>query len=265
MKILILLLYYERPVLVRNALKSILRADAYHPCWELVVIDDGSEAPALPIAGEILAGHYAQISVVETRMTGADKSRHGCMIGLAMNQTIERSDAEAGIMLCDDDALYPTYLRDLSRYFAENPKVLSCYSKVIVYNPLNQVPEESTNMDSPLNRHTTPLNGAHQVDASQGAWRLRCNKEYGVWFSYPLNRNHDAAYYDPLYRQCGPMMPTGVIGQYKGIHERELVFVGPERAWSEKGIDRDASNTPEEPAPRKAFFVLNSLLPSVLE
>ena len=50
MKILILLLYFERPNLVRNALRSVRQADRHHQDWELAVIDDGSRAPALPIS-----------------------------------------------------------------------------------------------------------------------------------------------------------------------------------------------------------------------
>jgi glycosyltransferase involved in cell wall biosynthesis len=261
MKILILLLYYERPNLVRNALRSILKADAHHQDWELVVIDDGSEAPALPTVAEIMEGHHQQVKVFETRMTGQDKQRVGCLIGLAINQVIERSDADIGIMLCDDDALYPTYLRDLSRFFTENPDALSCYSKVIVYDALKELPEESTNVDSPLNRHIEPINGYCMVDASQGAWRLRCNKEHGARFSYPLNRNHDGDFYAELYRKCGPMLPTGFIGQYKGIHERQLVFVGPERAWEHKQVDKEASPAGQVGEPGARCFVVSELLP----
>jgi glycosyltransferase involved in cell wall biosynthesis len=262
MKVLILLLYYERPNLVRNALRSIVQANEHHQDWEVVVIDDGSEAPALPIVAEFLAGHCDQVKVIETRMTAQDKLRDGCLTGLAMNQAIEHSDADIGIMLCDDDALYPTYLRDLSRFFTENPDTMSCYSKVIVYDALHKLPEESTDTNCPLNRHTGPINGNCMVDASQGAWRLRCNKEFGARFPDSQSRNHDGALYDELYRKCGPMLPTGVIGQYKGIHERELVFVGPEKAWTEKKVDKESPAGGPEPRTVGRFFVASTLVPA---
>jgi len=52
-KIVILLLYYDRPKMVRNALKSI--KDLNYKNWELVFIDDGSKEPGRPIVEEILA------------------------------------------------------------------------------------------------------------------------------------------------------------------------------------------------------------------
>jgi glycosyltransferase involved in cell wall biosynthesis len=261
MKILILLMYYERPNLVRNALRSVLKANEHHLDWELVVIDDGSEAQALPIVAEIMEGHFHQVKLIETRMTAHEKLRIGCLTGLAMNQAIDHSDADVGIMLCDDDALYPTYLRDLSQFFSENPGVLSCYSKVIPYDALRQLPEESTNTECILNRHKGPINGCCMVDASQGAWRLRCNKEYGVRFPCQQSKDHDGALYDELYRKCGPMMPTGLIGQYKGIHERELVFVGPQRAWTEKKVDKEGPSGSYENGSRQPFFVVSDLFP----
>src|SRR6476661_2017201 len=71
MKVLILLLYFERPNLVRNALLSVRQADEHHPDWELVVIDDGSRAPVLSIVAEMLGAWHDRISVIETRMSAA--------------------------------------------------------------------------------------------------------------------------------------------------------------------------------------------------
>ena len=157
MKVLILLLYFERPNLVRHALRSVQQADEHHRDWELVVIDDGSRTPVLPIVAEMLGAWHDRVAVIETRMSAGDKGRMGCLTGLAMNQAIRRSDAEVGIMLCDDDALYPTYLRDLSHFFATHPEALSCYSRVIPFDAQTQRPEE-------VQRPEQPAQSTHRAD-----------------------------------------------------------------------------------------------------
>src|SRR5438105_2894834 len=109
MKILVLLLYFERPRLVRNALRSVLAADAHHPDWELAFIDDGSPTPGEPAAREVLAGHPGKVRFHNTGDSAGDKRENGCRIGAFMNRAVRESDADLGVMLCDDDMLYPTY------------------------------------------------------------------------------------------------------------------------------------------------------------
>ncbi len=231
MQILILLLYFERPRLVRNALESVHRATTYHADWKMAFIDDGSSFPGKPIVCEVLGDQLDKLSFFNTWDDEAIKRERGCVIGDLMNKAIEESSADLGIMLCDDDMLYPTYLADLSRFFTANPRVLSAYSQVIVYDPLSAEPLSETSQPHPLNRHNGPICGTCQVDSSQVAWRLECCKVYGAWFASPCNACHDAAFYQELWNRTGPMYPTGLIGQYKGLHERQLGVLGMDEAW----------------------------------
>ena len=109
MKILILCSYYNRPILLRNALNSILRADEYHQDWELAFGDDGSEIPGKPIVEEVLKDHLDHVRCYHSNMKFEDKIENGLILGTMANEAMQDSDADIGFMLCDDDELVPTY------------------------------------------------------------------------------------------------------------------------------------------------------------
>lgn len=228
LKILILLFYYNRPKMVRNALESILLANDHYTNWVLGFNDDGSDQPGRPVVEEVLKDHLNKVEFFRTDYTWRDKVKAGgSLVGAGMNELIKRvSDANIGIMLCDDDALYPDYLVNLNKYFNENPKVMSCYSNLVTYNPLIQSFKEAIGQKIDfkylLNHNKTPINGHCKIDASQGAWRIKCNKINGVWFKSPCGRDHDKFFYNDLYKKCGPMHYTGFVGQIKGIHNLQL-------------------------------------------
>jgi hypothetical protein len=232
MKILILMSYYNRPVLVRAALGSILEADEHHQDWHLLFGDDNSAIPGRPICEEILKDKLDQVTFVNSNMTLEDKLKHGLMLGFFCNETIRQSDADVGIMFCDDDQLYPTYLKNLSEFFTNNPDVLYCYSKIHLYNPLLQKIDGVHNLTGRYNQWSEPINPVNNVDASQVAWRLDCCKKLGAWFAdstlkedgKPWTRDTDKSFFQNLYEKCGPCYPTGFVGQFKGVHDYQLLW-----------------------------------------
>lgn len=246
LKVLILMSYYNRPILVRNALTSILKANEHHRNWALAFGDDGSAIPGRPIVEEILKDHLDKITFVETKMTFEDKIEQGLVLGRLANAVIKHSDADVGIILCDDDELHPEYLKNLSGYFSEHPEVLYCYSKIHVYNPMIQKSSDAHNLTSRYNAWATPINPVAKVDATQVAWRLECCKKHGAWFAEstkfvegkPWTKDTDRSFFENLSDKCGLCHPTGFVGQYKGIHDYQLLWhknVGAEglRAYDE--------------------------------
>jgi uncharacterized CHY-type Zn-finger protein len=232
MKILILMSYYQRPILVRNALQSILKANEHHSDWELVFGDDGSEIPGKPIVEEVLKDHLHKVQCIHTQMSLEDKLNFGLTVGKHANEAIRSSSAEIGIMLCDDDELHPMYLKNLSNFFIANPDTLYAYSKVHIYNPLLQKSEDISGLNCTYNQWRDPINPAGKVDASQVAWRLDCCKKYEAWFSettkltehMPWIKDTDRSFFENLYSKCGLCTPTGFVGQYKGIHDYQLLW-----------------------------------------
>lgn len=245
-KILILLLYYERPNLIRNALKSVLRANEHYHNWFLVVHDDGSKTPAAPIVQQVMAPAIDRVGIIRTEMTIQEKVDSGGLLGKQLNDIIQAAlwdvNPDVILMLCDDDELHPLYLKNLDKFFTENTKATSCYSKVICFDPLKESTtdlaiREDHPMAIKLNRWEVPMNGCSRVDASQVAWRADCHRA-GAWFQYPSVKDQDAYFFQSLYEHCGPMMPTDFFGQYKGVHEKQLGVVGAWKAWTEGNIDK---------------------------
>lgn len=232
MKILILMSYYNRPKLVRNALNSILKANEHHQDWALSFGDDGSVIPGAPIVEEILHEHMDKVNLVQTGMSLDDKLERGIRLGWYANEEIRNSDADVAMMLCDDDELHPQCLKRLSDYFTTRTYVKSCYSKLALYNPLFQKSGDVSNLVNKYNQWSEPINPVNKVDASQVAWRLECCKKYGAWFAastkfvpgMPWAKDTDKSFFEQLYEKCGPSHPTNFIAQYKGIHDYQLMW-----------------------------------------
>lgn len=243
MKILILMAYFNRPILVRNALNSILKANEFHGDWHLAFGDDGSKLPGRPIVEEILKDHLDKVSFVESGMTFDDKIREGLILGRLANEAMRSSDADVAFMLCDDDEIVPSYLKNLSDLFSSRPEVLYCYSKVHVYNPLYQKSGDVDSVKGRYNKHSGPIDPVDKVDASQVAWRLDCCKVHGAWFAEstkevmgkPWTRDTDKAFFRALHEKCGVCHESGFVGQYKAVHDYQLLWhknVGAAGLWA---------------------------------
>src|SRR5437588_1330755 len=71
LRILIILLYWDRPKMIKNALNSIKEQN--YDNWELAFIDDGSEVPGEPIVKEILKDHLDKVKIIRTETTMAER------------------------------------------------------------------------------------------------------------------------------------------------------------------------------------------------
>tara|TARA_Y100000034_G_scaffold43496_3_gene53084 strand:- start:12786 stop:13568 length:783 start_codon:yes stop_codon:yes gene_type:complete len=231
--VLILLTYYNRPKLVRNALNSILKSNVYHQNWKLIFGDDASPIPGEPIAREILDDHIDQIEFIRKETSLEEKLMGGISLGKYANEILRNTDAEIIVPLNDDDELHPEYLGKLNYYFTACPEVLYCYSNIHLYNPLYQKSEDVDNIVGPYNEHTGPINLYGRCDASQVAWRISCNKEKDAWLAentadanrqMPWATNTDAEFFNRLYEKCGPACYSGFVSQYKGIHDYQLLW-----------------------------------------
>lgn len=223
MKALIILVYFDRPNMVRNALNSIASLDT--DAWELAFIDDGSITPGRPIVEDILGDNYLpRIKFYRLKDTIEDKvNQGGSRHGHAMNMAIEDSNADIGVVLCDDDALTPQGIGGLLRYYTNNPGTRYCYSHVIVFDPTKQIPgEHLTKTSHWLNRFTTPVRPSCQLDSSQVSYRLRNLKLDGLKYEHPKTGALDAGMFDQLAEKYGPAPFSGTIVQYKAIFNDQM-------------------------------------------
>lgn len=226
MKFLILLLYYDRPLLVRNALNSIKKTDRYFKNWHLAFIDDTSRMPGRPIVEEILHDNLDKVSFYYTDTSAEYKRNHGSLIGKFCNLAIQESDADYVLFLCDDDELHPEYLKKLNDFFITHPNCISAYSHVYTYNPaferaenVKLSPHELSEIQ--YNRWTAPVRAAGRFDASQVAWPVSIHKQHNIWFRYPKTKNLDYDIYIQIYerfgKKAGRAQFTQLIAQYKSV------------------------------------------------
>jgi hypothetical protein len=159
-----------------------------------------------------------------------------------MNQAIIDSDADVGIMLCDDDALLSDYLSNLKTWFEDNPKRMFCYSNLILFNPFLEDPfnlkGDKVLRVQPIKPRgkgvkdlRTRCNSSHslnkisgEVDSSQVAWKLKCNKIGKCWFPAPKTKHLDSNFYGQLRTIYGSAKFSGFTGQYKGWHHDNLAL-----------------------------------------
>lgn len=232
MKCLILMTYYNRPKLVKNALISLLKSNEYFTDWQLGFCDDGSKIPGEPIVRNFLKDHLDKVYFINTGNSVDYKSKHGICLGKYANESIQKTDADFVILFSCDDELVPTYLRDLNQFLVDNPDILYGYSNVYIFNPLEQLSQNVNNTLGHYNQYRDPMNCFGKTDASQIFFRTQCCKEHGAWFKEstsdgsdrPWVRNTDAEFFQALYDKCGPAYFSGLVGQFKGIHDYQFVW-----------------------------------------
>ncbi len=238
--------YYNRPILVKNALNSIIAANKFHQNWQLVFGDDGSSIAGRPIVEDILGDFLTQISFINSNRSIEEKVANGLVLGKYANEIIKSSDADVAFILCDDDEILPDYMFNLSKFFLANPSVMYCYSGVHLYNPILQKSCDVDNVTGKFNQWNIPVEPVGKLDASQVAWRLNCCKEFGAWFAEstnvikdrPWTSDTDRSFFEQLTLKCGLCVPTGFVGQYKAIHDHQLVWHKNASAESLKNYDQ---------------------------
>ena len=218
LKILIPLLYWNRPKMVQNALYSI--RDMNYDNWELALIDDGSD-PGMegePIAREILKDHLHKIRFINAITTMEERIDPQSHIGLYVNYATLMSNADIVVPLCDDDAITPNYFTHINDFFTNHPDEVWGYSHAIAFDPSEQ--DYRTVPLTPhysANRHTERINPACQLDCSQVVYRSRCTRKDGIYWPFPQTGCLDSNVYEKLYNKYGPCPFMGCVGQYKGV------------------------------------------------
>ena len=231
LKILILLFYYDRPELVKNALSSI--ANIQYDNFEVAFINDSANVKGKDITDYLIGQSVlSKFKYYDINQTIEEKLQQGGSIfGKYSNLAIQESNADIVIMLCDDDAILPNYLHDLNLYYKTYPECMWAYSKVKYYIPsietylqaqddLARVAGVGSVVD--LNRHTEPINPDCACDASQVSFKRQCFTQGNIWFPWPQTRNLDSAIYSKMFNSWGVCYPIHSYGQCKGVFPDQL-------------------------------------------
>jgi glycosyltransferase involved in cell wall biosynthesis len=212
--------YYNRPLLLKKCLQSILEANSHHQDWELAIGDDGSPHPAEAVVTEYLSAWTPRITIYNTGATREEKVGGVYRMGTVANRAIRESRADIGIFLCDDDLLLPNYLKELNAFYSRNPAMYG-YCDIGMYNPIKDVGvsyhhKYNKDVDNPVNH----------LDASQVSFRIDCFTKHGISFpeQSSLAENLDAAVLRQMYDKFGKPVRLPCIGQIKGVHDYQMMW-----------------------------------------
>lgn len=242
--ITLILVYYDRVRMVQNALRSIRDQD--YDNWHLVFIDDGSKTPGAPIVEEVLGdkigepsscGYIAEenfffsqhekatlyrVNDTPDEKRAQNGSRHPQFMTMGVLDTPR--DDDIIVIICDDDALYPGYLRNLNEYYKARPGVNYSYCHLAPYEPHIEKPDPEQGKRTFWLNHGVDVPAAWcKVDSTQVTYRKKIFTQYGVRYPSPAFRALDASLYAQLDR-LGPTRFNGIIGQYKGSFPNQLSY-----------------------------------------
>jgi glycosyltransferase involved in cell wall biosynthesis len=218
-KFLIVLVYYERPKIVLNALNSILNCS--YENFEVAFIDDGSSQRGEEVVRNHCSSIIDKFKFYYINNTIEDKKNQGgSMHGEYMNTTIYESDADYVMILCDDDAIYPDFLQKFNTLLNNEGDDVKpyYYSNVILYDALNEsytVGIKNNNLSHFTNKHTEPINCNFAVDSSQVVYSRKLFVENNLSYPFPQTKNLDAYIYQSMFVNWGPAYYSGLISQVK--------------------------------------------------
>lgn len=230
LKIAIALAYYKRPKIVLNALESIKEID--YENWHLFFIDDSGDdsfKTTLDNFG-LPEGKYTYMPIFDSdeQKEKQGGSRHAEFI----NQVYHNGNFDIGVTLCDDDAIFKDYLKNLNEFYTNNPQEVWAYCHVKFFNPEIEhyknavtVPWDTSFNTSQLNYYNTRIAPSCKVDSSQVSFRLSVLKSLNIRYPSPRNKDCDRAIFEKLQEYFGSSCPfIGCYGQYKGWFKNQLGY-----------------------------------------
>jgi len=229
LKFELIIAYYKRPKIVRNALNSIMNLNYNN--WHLTFIDDSGD----DVFKETFLNYgfdKNKITYIPILMSDDEKTKNGGSIfGKYINESVLNSDCDIVMLICDDDALDSEYLNNLNNFYTNNPEEQWGYSHVKLYNPNIEYYLDADNKSLiynwslnlvNLNHHTNSIHPYCKVDSSQVTFRKKAMVDGNAWYAFPRTASLDADIFIKIFNKYGPCKFTGCYGQYKGWFEDQL-------------------------------------------
>lgn len=130
MKITCVLTSFNRPNLVKHALKSV--ADQTHQDIELLVFDDSSAFDIRPVVEEF---KFKNVRVFHEDLT-PERRKTENRLSINCNRGLKEATGDVLTFLCCDDYYHPTWFENAARFFTENPDKSVCFG-ILTYTRNN--------------------------------------------------------------------------------------------------------------------------------
>jgi spore maturation protein CgeD len=211
LKISCILTSYNRPHMVRQALKSL--QDQTHKNFEVLLFDDSSQMNILPILGEFTLP-ISQISI--SKVTPKQR-RSANRLSMNINRGLALATGDLLCFLADDDYYFPGWFEGAARYFQEHPHVNVGYGRLIYSRSFQMEFKPGKEMLWPGTVITKPYD---QLDHNQVIHR-RFPTPYSWPESFKTVKNPDAHYFRAI-AQHHPFHPIDIYAAVKRLHSKNL-------------------------------------------
>ena len=179
----VIVLSYNRPRMLAEALRSIRKAD------QVVIVDDGSDFDAAALLKDVKVDAKDVVLMQNPGLSHAERVSlpH---VGKGINRAIRESSGGIIAYLCDDDLFHPDWLETLRDFFGKN-------AAHVAYGGWNKFHdgEEPGDIPCPLSNILTTGNFAH---------RRRCSIEHGLWWGEHTVTVHDSYFVNHIIFKIHP-------------------------------------------------------------
>jgi spore maturation protein CgeD len=220
MKVSCILVSYNRPRWVRQAIKSV--ADQTHKDYQLIVIDE-SDIFDIHEAVKEFSLTQCDVRVVQV---AAEQRRNQNRLSINLNAGVALATGDLLCYLADDDYFYPTWFERASAFFEANPDIHAGYGKLVYSNSQTM---EFTTEPAPVNLRffKGPLRDPFdRIDHNQGIHR-----RFTPPFSWPETigtvGGPDAYYYRDIGREH-LFHAIDAWAAVKRVHPKNLQVCMPE-------------------------------------
>lgn len=222
MTALIVLVYFDRPNMVRYALESI--RDLTTDRWHLAFIDDGSITPGQPIVQDVLRDHADRTwFYLGNDSEAVKRAQNGSRHGEAMTAAIRDCPGDIVTILCDDDALIPDGLEKVLDWYTDNPEAMYSWSRVRTFDPFQGKPGPHVPPRADgLNRHQGTISPSCMVDSSQVTFRASAVRDDGCHYPALGTCALDASMFEQLQERYGLCPANGIELQYKAEFDDQM-------------------------------------------
>lgn len=117
MKISCILASFNRPTLLRQALKSV--ENQSHKDYQLVIVDDSTQMNIFDVVSEF---KFTDSVVIHEDVTAAARAKVS-RLGVNVNAALEHATGDVIVYLADDDYYFPGWFEAVSKYFETHPDV----------------------------------------------------------------------------------------------------------------------------------------------
>jgi spore maturation protein CgeD len=211
-KISCLLTSFNRPNLIRQALRSI--ADQSHKDFELLVLDDST---ILDVRNLVDRYSFPSVRVFQFKVT-AEERRRTNRLGVNLNYGLQRASGDLVVYLCDDDFFCPDWFAAADTFFTEQKNVISAYGSLFYTNSSDM---DFTHPVGPVRFPGTPVSFPKgQLDHGQVAHRRWTPARWPE--DIASVSESDGIFFERLAR-FGPIQPIlGASAAVKRLHKKNL-------------------------------------------